>query len=161
MIFRKDAKQTFTKITSFIIELWNDPFRHIDEISDSHAMQSKLISFERQFEEFVELLDNAQRYGPTQNGQTQYQARKEILAMTYTSLRPFLIAYLRFDLEDERVGLRVLGQGTDAFQATWAYASLHHFVDSDDVFFRDRVGRAKDALKYYNDHLHSLSELAL
>ena len=83
---------------------------------------------------------------------------KQQLISSYRELRPFLLAYLRFDLEDERIGLRTLGIGTDAFEASWVADSLKSFVESDDVFLRDRVARANEAIKDYTEHLHCLLE---
>ena len=160
MIFRKDAKQRFLQISSVLHELWNDPFQHVHEASVGVDSQHKLFAFQRDFDEFIELLSDAQRYGPRVGSERKYSALKDSLGVQYQDLRPFLIAFLRFDTEDEKVGINYIGMGTDAFQALWSAPSLQTFVEDDDVFFGDRVARATDALKYYNDHLHYLGEAA-
>lgn len=160
MIFRKEAKLKILQMTSLLSELWNDPFRHVHEASAGSCNQGQLIAFQRDYEELVEMLFEAQRYGPNTGNERRYMRLKDTLASQYQDLRPFLIAFLRFDVHDEKVGIVHGGMGADAFQATWAAASLQSFVASDDVFFSDRVTRAQDALKYYNDHLHCLGEAA-
>ncbi len=133
-------------------------FQGANEIHQARKTQTKLISFTLRFSEFSELLLNSQRYGTTNGTEAQYVSLKQQLISSYRELRPFLLAYLRFDLEDERIGLRTLGIGTDAFEASWVTDSLKSFVESDDVFLRDRVARANDAINDYTEHLHCLLE---
>ena len=160
MTFRTEAKQRLLSITTLLTELWNDPFRHVREASADMDNRAKIIKFSRGLEELVDLLWDCQQYGPKSVSEQRYQALRESLGAQYKDLRPFLIADLRFDVEDERVGLIYLGRGSDAFEAIWAVPSLRTFAEADDVFFNDRVARAKDALDYYNDHLHCLAEAA-
>ncbi len=160
MIIRKEAKVKFRHITNVLLHLWNSPFGQIEDYSDREDSQGKLIRFEAEFGDFVDFLAYVQRYGPTSSSERKYQMQKTLLIENYKGLRPFLLAYLRYDVEDERIGLQFLGAGTDAFEATWAAPSLNAFLESDDVFFVDRVARASEALKYYNDHLHCLGEAA-
>jgi hypothetical protein len=133
-------------------------FQGIAEVHEAKQTQSKVISFELRFAELTELMSKAQRFGTSNGAQFQYEALRLQLSKMYLELRPFLLAFLRFDLEDERVGLRTAGHGTDAFEATWVHPTLQSFVDSDDVFFRDRVARANDAVKDYTEHLLCLLE---
>lgn len=133
-------------------------FQGTAEVHEAKSTQSKLISFELHFIELVELMDLAQRCGTTAGSNAQYISLRSKLNIAYQDLRPFLLAYLRFDIEDERVGLRTVGHGTDAFEAIWVHSCLTDFVESDDVFFRDRVGRASDAVRDYTEHLHCLLE---
>lgn len=135
--------------------------QNIDEIHEAHDTQARLISFELRFAEFVEILATAQEYGVTFGNQARYETLRHQLAKSYISLRPFLLAYIKFDVEDERVGIRTVGAGTDAFEAIWVAPNLQSFIDSHDVFFRDRVGRANDALRDYNEHLHCLLETSI
>lgn len=160
MVVRKEAKSKLRHITNVLLHLWTTPFGQVEDYSDPKESQTKLIRFEVAFVDFVEFLANVQRYGPTSSSERKYQMQKMILAESYKDLRPFLLAFLRYDVEDERIGLRFLGFGTDAFEATWASPSLNDFLENHDVFFTDRVGRASEALKYYNDHLHCLGEAA-
>jgi hypothetical protein len=139
----------------------NHSFQRLDEIHEAHDTRSRLITFELQLIEFVELLANAQDYGITAGRQAKFESIKHQLAKGYQSLRPFLLAYIRFDIEDERMGLRTIGAGTDAFEAIWVAGSLQSFLDSDDVFFRDRVARANDAMRDYTEHLHCLLETSV
>ena len=133
-------------------------YRQIDEVHEARETQTRLIVFELQFAEFVELLGNALKYGPTNGANAKYNALKPHLKYQYLELRPFLLAYIRLDVEDERIGLRTLGAGTDAFEAIWVAPTLQSFLDSHDVFFRDRVARANDAIRDYTEHLHCLLE---
>ncbi|MBI1333198.1 MAG: hypothetical protein JST12_06130 [Armatimonadetes bacterium] len=160
MAFRETAKRTIHQLSSLLFELWPDPYRHVHEDSARSFSTNHFTAFCADFEEFVEMLAGAQSYGPKFGSEARYKALKVAMEDRYRDLRPFLIAFLRFDVEDEKVGLRLLGSGTDAFQALWAQQTLAAFVESDDVFFRDRVARARDALAYYNDHLQYLGEAA-
>lgn len=156
MSFRLDVS-LWDAITNWLTA--GDKFQQIDEIHEAHGTQSRLISFQLRLTELVELLAEAQDYGIASSGQqAKYESLKHRLARGYLDLRPFLLAYIRFDLEDERVGLRTIGAGTDAFEALWVAPNLQSFVDSDDVFFRDRVARANDAVRDYTEHLHCLLE---
>jgi hypothetical protein len=141
-----------------ILEVFGGNFRTIDEIHEARGTQGKLISFDLRFRDLVELMASAQRYGVTNGGNAQYLSLKRQVSTQYKELRPFLLAFIRFDIEDERMGLRTIGVGTDAFEAIWVAASLDDFVISDDVFFRDRVARAKLAIRDYTEHLHCLLE---
>ena len=133
-------------------------FRPTDDIHEAKQTQTHLVKFELHLTEIAELMVLTQRFGPSNSSQAKYESLRNNLIDLYTKLRPFLLAYLRFDLEDERVGLRTIGSGTDAFQAIWVWESLSGFLTSDDVFFRDRVARAQDAIRDYTEHLHCLLE---
>jgi hypothetical protein len=146
------------ELLSILFDLRGDGFQLTEDVHEVNQTQTKLISFELNFVEMVELMEQSQRHGISNGSNSRYSSLKQSLSDTYGDLRPFLLAYLRLDIEDERVGLRTLGHGTDAFEAIWAYESLQEFVDSDDVFFRDRVARALDAIKDYTEHLHCLFE---
>ena len=141
-----------------LLDLRGDGFQLTEDIHEVNQTQTKLISFELNFVELVELMEQSQRYGISNGDNSRYGSLKQFLSGTYRDLRPFLLAYLRLDIEDERIGLRTLGHGTDAFEAIWAYESLQDFVETHDVFFRDRVARALDAIKDYTEHLHCLIE---
>lgn len=156
MSFRRDS--AIRGIFSSWFNLVDNEFQGTDEVHRAKKTQAKLISFELLFFEVVELLAGAQKYGSTHGSEAKYESLRSQLQVTYTELRPFLLAYLRLDLEDERLGIRTIGRGTDAFEATWVAPTLQSFVDSDDVFFRDRVGRAYEAIRDYTEHLHCLLE---
>ncbi len=141
-----------------ILDLRGVSFQLTEDIHEVNQTQTKLISFELKFVEMVELMEEAQRYGISSGCNSRYFSLKQTLSDSYHDLRPFLLAYVRLDIEDERIGLRTLGHGTDAFEAIWAFGNLQEFVEVHDVFFRDRVARALDAIKDYTDHLHCLLE---
>ena len=153
MFFRREAKQTFHKITSLFFELWNDPFRHVHEDSGCSRSSRSLELFSNNFDELAEMLSEAQRYGPGFGGEPRYQALRVSLDRQYKDLRPFLLAYVSQEL---------LGHSPsdDAFRSVWSAPTLTHFVDSHDVFFEDRVGHVQDALRYYNEHLEKLDRAA-
>ncbi len=149
------------KIWNFISRFFEsglESFRQVSELHEAAQTQSNLIGFELHFTELVEMMVHAQRYGAAAGATSKYLSLKQELSITYQDLRPFLIAYIRFDVEDERIGLRTLGHGTDAFEAIWVAENLQKFIDSDDVFFRDRVARAYDAITDYTEHLYCLLE---
>lgn len=158
MVSRNDAKLKILRLSSMIASFLNDPFRHVSE--PSPELIEGFYAFELAYLELVVLLTESQRYGPRAGSERRYGELRATLGASYQDLRPFLMAFLRFDVEDERIGLLYGGKGSDAFEATWAAPSLQEFVTSDDVFFADRIARAQDALKYYNDHLHYLGEAA-
>ena len=156
MFFRSDAS-IWTQITQWIgLNIPN--YRQVDEIHEVRETHLKLVTFELNFLEFVELIVATTEENLTSGRQSKYLALKHQLAKAYLDLRPFLLAYIRFDIEDERVGMRTTGFGTDAFEAIWVAPSLPAFIESRDVFFRDRVGRANHAIKDYTEHLHCLLE---
>ena len=156
MTIRMDAK--IWNFLSRFFDTGSESFRQIDEIHEAELTQSNLIEFELHFTELVELMERAQHYGPAVGAAAKYLSIKQNLSASYQDLRPFLIAYIRFDVEDERVGLRTLGKGTDAFEAIWIAENLQSFINSEDVFFRDRVARAYDAIRDYTEHLYCLLE---
>ncbi len=122
------------------------------------ASQSSLNEFASDYAELAELMLAATIVAPTDETEFQYKRLVIQLKLRYLELRPFLLAFLRFDVQDEVIGIHYHGVGGDAFEATWAPPNLEQFARSNDVFFRDRVGRALDSLKYYNDHLTVLNE---
>ena len=136
-------------------------FQRLDEIHEAHDTQSRLITFELQLNELAQLLSNVQTYGMTMGKEAKFESLKHQLAKGYQALRPFLLAYIRLDIEDERIGLRTIGVGTDAFEAIWVAHSLQSVLDSDDVFFRDRVARANHAIRDYTEHLLCLLETSI
>lgn len=152
MSFRREAKQTFQKITSLFLERWSDPFRHVHEDSDRPRATRSLQLFSNDFDELTEMLAEAQKYGPG-FGEGRYQALRVSLDRRYKDLRPFLMAYMSQDSLSS-------SQSIDAFRSVWAAPTLTHFVELHDVFFEDRVGHAQDALRYYNEHLEKLDGAA-
>jgi hypothetical protein len=136
----------------------HNEFITINQIHPTSQTKARLNEFEQVFAGFTDLLLNAQQYGPDCGAIQMFPLLQSQLQGEYCTLKPFLLAYLQIDPQDQFVGLRTLGTPTDAFEATWIAPSLKSFVDSDDVFFRDRVARAKAAIKDYTEHLHCLLE---
>ena len=133
-------------------------FTRIDEIHDCHDTLARLNAFEIELYEISVLLNNSTIEGLTPGGEMRYSHLKSRLMKSYLTIRPYLLAYLRLDVEDKKVGRRTTGLETDTFEAIWVYPKIESFIEAHDVFFRDRVSRALQAISDYNEHLHCLLE---
>lgn len=115
--------------------------------------QHELIRFYQEYETLVETICDAAQYGPTPKLENDYQAKREWMLQNYGNLRRYVVAYLRFDVDD-------VEQGGDAFEALYMAENLDAFLKSDDGNMISRITRTREALTLYGDHLRQLAAAA-
>ncbi len=71
----------------------------------------------------------------------------------YPSIRKFVVAYLKFEVEDAILG-------GDAFEALFTAEDLSTFLQADDGNMISRILRTREALNLYGDHLRQLAAAA-
>lgn len=116
----------------------------------------QLISFYSHYETLVEILCNAANLGATPKLEERYAHEREWMCANYGEMRPFLIAYLRFDVSDTMQIKELEGAYGDAFEALYAAPDLQTFLRVDDGNMIDRIIRTRDALSLCGDHLRRL-----
>jgi len=115
--------------------------------------QHELIRFYQEYETLVETVCDAAQYGPNPKLETIYATERKWMLENYASLRKYVVAYLRFDVED-------VAQGGDAFEALFMAENLKTFLKSDDGNMIARIMRTREALTLYGDHLRQLAAAA-
>lgn len=115
--------------------------------------QHELIRFYHEYETLVETVCDAAQYGPTSKLETAYAGERKWMLENYASVRKYVVAYLRFDVED-------VAQGGDAFEALFMAENLDAFLKSDDGNMISRIMRTREALTLYGDHLRQLAAAA-
>lgn len=115
--------------------------------------QHDLIRFYQEYETLVETICDAAQYGPTPKLETSYQREREWMLKNYGDIRRYVVAYLRFEVEDAE-------QGGDAFEALFSADNLEMFLKSDDGNMISRIMRTREALTLYGDHLRQLAAAA-
>ena len=118
--------------------------------------QADLLSFYAQYERLVETICDGAQYGPEPKLQTGYSELQEWMQSNYPRLRRYVTAYLQYDTEDARQGLRLHGMSCDAFEALYAAPTLDEFLRGDDGMMISRIMRTRDALNLYGEHLRQL-----
>jgi hypothetical protein len=68
----------------------------------------------------------------------------------YSSVGSYIVAYLRYEIEDE----------IDPFRALFAAENLESFLQMDDGNMISRIMRTREALNCYGDHLRQLASSA-
>ena len=117
---------------------------------------SDLLSFYSQYERLVEALCDGAQYGPEPKLQTRYSELRDWMQAQYPALRRYVTAYLQYDSEDARQGLKLQGMAADAFEALFAAPTLDEFLRGDDGMMISRIMRTRDALNLYGEHLRQL-----
>jgi len=115
--------------------------------------QQELIGFYQVYEHLVEVLCDSAQYGPTQALESSYRSRREWMLENYPSIRKFVVAYLKFEVEDAILG-------GDAFEALFTAEDLSTFLQADDGNMISRILRTREALNLYGDHLRQLAAAA-
>lgn len=122
--------------------------------------QRELIDFYERYEDLVEVLCDAARFGPDIVLERRYTEARTQMQADYPALKPFLISYLEFQPDDEEAGLKLCGRPLDAFEALVAAFDLQEFFKLDDGNMISRITRTRDALNGYGEHLRQLAARA-
>ena len=114
-----------------------------------------LTQFEDQYEQLVDCLSDAARFGPTERLEARYQALRSWMCDNYPIVREGLTAYLRMD---EHTGMESVRSDsrTDTFTVLFDQPSLTAFLWSDDGAMIDRIVNTREALHLYGRHLRTL-----
>jgi len=115
--------------------------------------QHELIRFYQEYETLVETVCDPAQYGPTPKLEGRYETQRNWMIANYPGVRKYVVAYLRFDVED-------VAQGGDAFEALFTAENLTAFLQSDDGNMISRIMRTREALSLYGDHLRQLPAAA-
>ncbi len=112
--------------------------------------QLALIHFYQEYETLVETLCDAAQYGPTPFLEKSYSSVREWMVANYPSVGKYILAYLRFEIDDRG----------DAFEALFTAPDLTTFLETDDGNMISRIMRTREALNLYGDHLRQLAAAA-
>jgi hypothetical protein len=119
--------------------------------------QRELIDFYEKYEELVDSLCDAARFGPNTELDRRYIEARLYIQAVYPSLQAFLISYLDFLPDDAEAGLKLCGRPLDAFEALVAAFDLQEFFKVDDGNMISRITRTREALNCYGEHLRLLA----
>jgi hypothetical protein len=122
--------------------------------------QRELIDFHEHYEDLVEVLCDAARFGPDIVLERRYAEAQTRIRADYPALRPFLVSYLNFQPEDAEAGLKLSGRPLDGFEVLVAAFDLQEFFKLDDGNMISRITRTRDALNCYGEHLRQLAAKA-
>lgn len=109
--------------------------------------QRDLIHFYQEYEILVETLCDSSQYGPQPGLEKRYQAQRAWMEEHYPRIGRYVVAYIRFELEDE----------IDPFRSLFAAEDLVKFQQMDDGNMISRIMRTREALNLYGDHLRQLA----
>jgi hypothetical protein len=112
--------------------------------------QRDLVVFYQEYESLVETLCDSSQYGPQPGLERKYQALRNWMQENYPSVGSYIVAYLRYEIED----------GIDPFRALFAAEDLESFLQMDDGNMISRMMRTREALNRYGDHLRQLASSA-
>lgn len=122
--------------------------------------QRELIDFYERYEDLVAALCDAARYGPNIVLDRRYSDARAQMRAGFPALRPFLLSYLDFHVDDAEAGLKLCGRPLDAFEALTAAFDLQEFFAMDDGNMISRITRTREALNRYGEHLCQLAARA-
>lgn len=122
--------------------------------------REQLAEFYQRYEDLVDILCGAARYGPDPSLEAKYGVIRSWMMRCYTNIRPYAVAYLMFDETDASQSLALHGYGGDAFEALFAATTLEEFLRVDDGLMMSRIARTREALNLYGEHLRQLAEAA-
>lgn len=109
--------------------------------------QQDLIHFYCEYETLVETICDAANYGPSPFLEKGYGLQREWMMQHYPKIRRYVLAYLRFEVEDSG----------DAFEKLFEAGDLATFLQTDDGNMISRIMRTREALNLYGDHLRQLA----
>jgi len=122
--------------------------------------REQLAEFYNRYEDLVDILCGAARYGPDPGLEARYGQVRSWMMRGYGELRPYATAYLMFDESDATQSLALHGYGGDAFEALFAATTLDEFLRVDDGLMMSRIERTREALTLYGEHLRRLAGAA-
>ena len=116
-----------------------------------------LVKFYGKYEELVEVLIEANSYGPTPKLSNSYDALRRWMQSNYQTVHKYAIAYLALEPEDARQSLGNYGLACDAFESLFTAPTLDEFLRNDDGRIISRIMRTRRALTLYGEHLRQLA----
>lgn len=115
-----------------------------------------LIVFYNKYDLLVETLCDAAQYGPEPKLEAEYERLRSWMVETYPRLRPYVTAYLQYDVADAQQSIDSAGISCDAFEALFFAPTLVEFLRCDDGMMISRIMRTREALNLYGEHLKQL-----
>ena len=112
--------------------------------------QQELIHFYQEYETLVETICDSAQYGPQSGLEKRYQVQRSWMEEHYPPISKYVVAYLRYELDDE----------VDPFTALFSAEDLESFRSNDDGNMISRIMRTREALNLYGDHLRQLASSA-
>lgn len=112
--------------------------------------QRELVIFYQEYESLVETLCDSAQYGPQSGLDKKYQSLRNWMLEHYPAVANYVVAYLRYELEDD----------VDPFRALFTAENLEAFQQMDDGNMVSRIMRTREALNLYGDHLRQLASSA-
>lgn len=112
--------------------------------------QRELIHFYQEYETLVETLCDSSQFGPKPILDKRYKIQREWMLEHYPEISKYVVAYLRYEMEDE----------VDPFTALFIAEDLETFRKLDDGNMISRIMRTREALNLYGDHLRQLASSA-
>jgi hypothetical protein len=119
--------------------------------------QQELVRFYLNYEALVETLCDLGTCGPTPKLEAAYRAGRQWMLANYPDVRRYVIAYLKYSVEDAQQSLEINGRPADAFEALFTAPTLHEFLEHDDGGMISRINRTREALTMYGHHLRLLA----
>ncbi len=115
-----------------------------------------LVEFARHYETLVEALCDAAQTGINAKLEAIYHTERRWMETHYFFVRPYVVAYLRLDSEDDEQSITLQGHAADAFQTLYAAPNLTVLIESDNGNMISRIVRTREALSAYAEHLRQL-----
>lgn len=115
-----------------------------------------LVEFGHHYENLVEALCDAAQKGIDAKLEAVYQTERRWLETHYFFVRPYVVAYLKLDSEDDEQSIALQGHAADAFQTLYAAPDLTILIESDNGNMISRIVRTREALSAYAEHLRQL-----
>lgn len=119
--------------------------------------QQELVRFYLNYETLVETLCDLGTCGPTPALEAAYRAGRQWMLSNYPDVRRYVIAYLKYSVEDAQQSLEINGRPADAFEALFTAPTLQEFLEHDDGGMISRINRTREALTMYGHHLRLLA----
>jgi len=117
--------------------------------------RQELLAFYGYYEDLVAVLCDAAQYGPTPRLESDYRTLRCAVHRSYATIRPYVVAFLRYNSEDARYGIHLWGRSADAFEALVCAPTLHDALRADDGWMISRITRTRDALNLYGELLRA------
>jgi hypothetical protein len=126
-------------------------------LPSTRERQQELVRFYLNYEALVETLCDLGTCGVTGKLEAAYRANRQWMLANYADVRRYVIAYLKYSVEDAEQSIEINGRPADAFEALFAAPSLHEFLEHDNGGMISRINRTREALTMYGHHLRLLA----
>jgi hypothetical protein len=121
-----------------------------EELSDSPAPSETVMQFEERYQDLVNLLCDAARYGVSEEDNARFIELRDWLIQNYDDHRPGLISHLLSE-PDDSVPAGDGRRARDAFESLFLPKSVDAIINSENVILR--IMRTRCALDAYRDEL--------